>query len=312
MSAPRPSLLQLAALGAASCALVACPAAPKSPPLAAFDAERAWTDLRKIVHFGPRPPGSQALEETRALLAQELTAAGLKPVRETFKAQTPSGGIEFTNVYADLTAADPQAEIVILAAHIDTKLGIPGFVGANDGGSGTVAVLELARAIAKSAPRPVTYRFLFVDGEEAIRMQWEGDDNCYGSRHHARVLQESGVAERVRAFVLLDMVGDADLKLWRETWSDRRLTELFRSAATEAGLGKHLSQREEAIGDDHQPFLAAGIPSVDLIDFEYGTGNSVWHTAFDNLDHCSKDSLGAIGKIVLTALPKLESEFRRR
>lgn len=312
MSARPVRLLWLASALAASCALGSCPAGSAAPALPAFDSGRAWTHLRQLVHIGPRPPGTKELEATRQYIAKELTAVGLTPVREDFTAHTPCGEFQLANIYADFPAREPGAELIVLATHFDTKLGIPGFVGANDGGSGTAAQLELARVIVAGGARPLAYRFLFLDGEEATRPQWEGEDNCYGSRHHAATLAKSGTAARVRALVLLDMVGDRELRLWRESWSDRRLTELFRASAEKAGLGQYLSQRSEAIEDDHQPFLALGIPSIDLIDFEYGPGNSVWHTSSDDLDHCSQESLGAIGKIVLAGLPEVEERFSRR
>lgn len=312
MSARQSRFLWLASALAGSCALVSCPAGSAAPALPAFDSERAWTHLRQLVHLGPRPPGTKELEATRQYIAKELTALGLAPVREDFTAHTPLGDFAMANVYADLAASAPDAELLVLATHFDTKLGIPGFVGANDGGSGTAAQLELARVIVAGGARPLTYRFLFLDGEEATRPQWEGQDNCYGSRHHAAGLAKTGAASRVRALVLLDMVGDRELRLWRESWSDRRLMELFRASAEKAGLGQYLSQRSEAIEDDHQPFLALGIPAIDLIDFEYGPGNSVWHTSSDDLDHCSQESLGAIGKLVLAALPEIEEHFARR
>ncbi len=297
--------------------LVSAPLACDAPGAAeaGFDAERAWKDLERIVAFGPRPTGSPALEELRKLLESELKSAGLEPRRESFRAATPLGEFEMANVYADLSAADPKAEMVILASHFDTKLAKDRFpqpfVGANDGGSSTAVLLELARVLAKGGPRALTYRFLFLDGEEAMRWDWAGEDNCYGSRQHAAALGKSGAAARVRAFVLLDMVGDKELKLLRDTNSDRRLQELFFGAARKAGLAKYVDGTQEEISDDHLPFMKQGIPSLDLIDLEYGPYNRYWHTAEDTLDKCSKDSLSVAGRVVLLGLPALESDFRR-
>lgn len=296
---------------AAACSGPGCGKTSPSAAPVALDADRAWKHLEALVAFGPRPPGSPALEATRAYLEAELARTGLKPAREAFDAKTPLGNFALANVYADLPAATADAERVILATHFDTKLGIDGFVGANDGGSGTALLLELARVLAQGGPRPLAYRFLFLDGEEATRPQWQGEDNCYGSRHHAKELAKRGEASRVRAFVLLDMVGDADLALLRETWSDRRLVDLFRAAAGRAGLAGVFSNQSQAIEDDHGPFLDAGIPSLDLIDFEYGPGNAYWHTTDDVLAHCSKESLAKVGRVVLEALPALERDFRR-
>lgn len=279
---------------------------------AEFDAARAWKDLERLVALGPRPMGSEALEKTRHFIEEELSAAGLKPVRETFPAHTPAGDFDLSNVYADHPGREGATDMVILATHFDTKM-LPGtFVGANDGGSGTAVLLAIARAIAKGGPRPVTYRFLFLDGEEATRLEWRDPDNRYGSRHHAAELKKSGADKKTRALVLLDMVGDADLCFWRETWSDRRLVEIFFEAARKADLDEHVGCKSAAVEDDHQMFMNAGIPSIDLIDFDYGPADATyWHTSQDTLEHCSQPSLAICGRIVLGGLPALETVFRR-
>jgi len=298
--------------------LVSTPPACDSPGAAetTFDADRAWKDLERIVAFGPRPAGSPALEEQRKWLEAELKATGLVPQRESFRPTTPSGPIEMANVYADLRSADPQAELVILASHFDTKLAkdklAKPFVGANDAGSSTAVLLELARSLAKAGPRALSYRFLFLDGEESVRWEWAGDDNTYGSRQHAQALAKSGTGRTVRALILLDMVGDKQLKLARELNSDARLQQIFFGAARANGLGKYVDGPAQEINDDHLPFRDIGIPSLDLIDFEYGPSNAYWHSDADTLENCSKESLGAAGRIVLGGLPGLEQDFRRR
>jgi Zn-dependent M28 family amino/carboxypeptidase len=284
--------------------------ANSAPPV--FDAARAWQDLESIVALGSRISGSPGIEKTRELIERELSAAGLKPVRESFTATTPAGPIAMANVYADLPGDGTSAETVLLVTHFDAKRGIEPFQGANDSGSGTVVLLELARVLARGPTRPLTYRFLFVDGEEAIRWEWEGLDNTYGSRHHAEHLKKSGAAEKVRACVLLDIVGDKDLKLFRDTYSDKRLIDIFFGAARKIGLAAHVDGRQDAIKDDHLSFMNIGIPSIDLIDLDYGPHNSYWHTSKDTLENCSKESLAAIGRIVLAALPELEERFKRR
>jgi glutaminyl-peptide cyclotransferase len=299
--------------------LAACDRGRAAPSPEAFDSARAWHDLETIVALGPRPPGSEALEKTRALIERELSAAGLAPVRDAFQVKPPAGamghlpaeGVAMANVYADLRSGDPKADMVILCTHFDTKLAAEPFLGANDGGSGTAVLLELARGLAKQGPRALTYRFLFLDGEEALRWEWAGDDNTYGSRHHARKLQEGGLADRVRCCVLLDMVGDKDLRFLRETYSNRRLSELFSQAAASAGLSKYVDGRSAEARDDHLSFMAVGIPSIDLIDFDYGPDNAWWHTKDDTLDKCSAESLGVAGRLVLAAIPAIERTFVR-
>jgi len=313
-----PSFLSLGVLAIG--AMGACGAQDVAPAKTSFDAQRAWRDLESIVALGPRPPGSPELEATRAFIERELRAAGLTPVREPFVVKPPPGfkstppveSFAMANVYADLVSKDPQAETVILGTHFDTKIHPQRFVGANDAGSGTAVLLELARVIASGGPRDLTYRFLFIDGEESLRFEWAGTDNTYGSRHHASKLVESRLAERVRCFVLLDLVGDKDLVFLRETLSDRRLKDLFGRAAEGIGLGAHMRGAVQEAKDDHVSFMAVGIPSIDLIDFDYGPGNSWWHTPEDTLDKCSARSLEVTGRIVLAALPEIERSFRRK
>lgn len=314
---PLPPLAPALLLGAGL--LAACNTGSASAPQEVqqerrFDAERAWSDLEALVAFGPRPAGSAELESTRRFLEQRLREMGLEPRRETFTVQdTPIGPVTFTNVLADLPGrAEGEAPppIVYLGSHYDTKLVRDArFVGANDGGSSTAALLELARVLAAGGPRPVTYRLAFFDGEEPFRDHWAGSDNTYGSRHHAAALRVSEEYERVRALVLLDMVGDEHLRLWRDSYSSRTLLEIFLEAARTEGLAQYFTGPARPVQDDHIPFLEIGIPSIDLIDLNYGPesrDNRWWHTPEDTLDHCSPASLEVVGRIVLAALPELE------
>lgn len=297
------------------------PPAPAPPParvaeLGPFDADRAWRDLQRQVDLGPRPSGSSANRELRDFLVAELTAIGLTPIRESFVARdTPVGSVEMENVYADFAGAPRPAgeppRMLVLGAHFDTKRLPFRFVGANDGASETAVLLELARVIAAGQPRPLTYRFLFLDGEEAIGEYWIDPDNRYGSRHHVGVLaRTSGALRRIAAFVLLDMVGDADLQLERDSYSTRSLLEVFTATARDLGMPELFARWSTPIKDDHLSFLEKGVPSIDLIDLHYGpTDNEYWHTGQDLVEHCSKASLEKIGRLVLAALPRLERQF---
>lgn len=291
------------------------------------DAARAWKHLETQVGFGPRPAGSAANERTRSWIEAELQKLGLSPVREAFTAQTPKGPIEMANVYADLpgrSADGTEPPFLILGSHFDTKRmdshpdpaqrdGV--FLGANDGASSTGLLLELARVICSAGPRPLTYRFLFFDGEEAVNWDWIDPDNCYGSRHHAAGLKRTGQHRRVAACVVIDMVGDSDLRLDRDTNSTRELLEIFFAAARRAGLGKHVDGRSMPISDDHLPFLRVGIPSCDLIDLDFtgldsqGRRHDYWHTVEDTPERCSPESLAIAGRIVLLGLPEVERRY---
>jgi len=277
-----------------------------------FDGARAWRDLEAQVALGPRPSGSEAIEGTRKYIEAQLVEAGLAPVREPFVERSPAGEIEFCNVYADLAGrSDGGAPpILILLSHFDTKRLGPSFVGANDGGSSTAVLLELARVLARQGPRAMTIRFLFVDGEEAVGAVWEDPDNRYGSRHHAaRIHADADLAERVKACVVIDMVGDKDLDLVLDRNSSKRLLDVFFDTAKAHKLPIGLGRKVDNISDDHLSFRTYNVEAADLIDLTYGPGNSYWHTDEDTLDKCSVESLQAIGDLVLLALPAVEARY---
>ncbi len=167
-------------------------------------------------------------------------------------------------------------------------------------------LLELARNLAAGPDRPVRYRFLFVDGEESVQWNWVDPDNRYGSRHHVEQLRVRGELDSVAACVLLDLVGDKQLRFFSESYSDRKLLDIFFTSARSQGLGRHVGGPSEPVKDDHLSFMAADIPSVDLIDLDYGLDNAYWHSADDTLENVSAASLGVTAKIVWGGLPELE------
>ncbi|HYP54214.1 MAG TPA: M28 family metallopeptidase, partial [Pyrinomonadaceae bacterium] len=246
----------------------------------------------------------------------ELKSYGLKVSEDEFDARTPEGKRRMVNVAAEL--AGESAERVIVASHYDTKLYKEfRFVGANDGGSSSGVVLELARLLAARNTRPrFTYWFVFFDGEEAFCREWHecgrpGEpDNTYGSRRFVERLRKRGELGSARAMILLDMVGYKNLELGRETASTPWLVDEIWRAARELGHDKKFVGREEAVGgDDHEPFLRAGVPAVDIIQLDTYPH---WHTPEDTLDKISPDSLKAVGDVVLAALPRVEEQLRSR
>jgi glutaminyl-peptide cyclotransferase len=260
-----------------------------------FDGSRAFTDLRGQVDLGPRPSGSAAAQQLARGLAAKLGRAGVEGVR----IQRP-----LENVIGTIPGRGNG--YVVLGAHYDTKSGIPGFVGANDGASGVAVVLELARSLPNPMPGPSLAIALF-DGEEARGDRDFSADGTRGSRQYvsyaAASRQGSPPRAEIEALVLLDMVGDCDLNVLHEEHSDPGLYGLFAEADPETFSGERT-----AIDDDHVPFLAAGIPAVDLIDFSYGPGPSpgeYWHTSEDTLDKVCPGSLDAIGAAALQALPRI-------
>lgn len=283
-----------------------------------FDAERAFAHVKAQVDFGPRPAGSAAIEKTRDYLVKELKSYGLTPTLDEFLETTPRGKVKFKNVIAEIPGE--TAGTIIISSHYDTKeFKEFKFVGANDGGSSTGILLEIARVMAADKQkRKFTYQFVFFDGEEAFCAEWSqclnGKDNTYGSRHYVEKLKKEKQTDRIKAMILLDMVGDKDLTIPREETSSPWLVSAIWGTALELGHTKQFPNRPFSIGDDdHMPFLRAGIPAVDVIDFEYGNGpedNRYWHTAEDTLDKISLQSLKIVGDVILLSLPKIEALIR--
>ena len=271
-----------------------------------FDGDRAYEHLRSVVELGPRPLGSEALEKTRVYIEDKLKQYGLTPLRHEFVAKTPIGEVPMANIVAELAAADGEraTPVLLLASHFDTKL-FEGFefLGANDGGSSTGVLLELARVLV-AQPLELPIRLVFFDGEESVG-EWSDEDSTYGSRNMAaRLASESRLSE-IGALVLLDMIGDAELQLKRDMNSTLWLTDLIWSSAAELGYAEHFIDDVTWIADDHVPFIERGVPAVDLIDLDYGPGRRYWHTPMDTIDKVSAKSLKIVGDTVLTALPSI-------
>jgi len=278
------------------------PSRPAEP--AGFSGGRAFEDLKHLVSFGPRPSGSPALTKTREWLISELRSAGAKVEEDSFVAGTPLGAIPMTNLIAKFPGS--SRETVIVAGHYDTKrFDDFHFVGANDGGSSAALLVELARVLA-GRRHALNYWLVFFDGEEAVRPQWEGTDNTYGSRHLVEKLSASGELSRIHALILVDMIGAPQLHIPREEGSTPWLNDLVFSLAQHLGYGKVFAGSQGSIADDHVPFVDAGVAAVDLIDFDYGPNNSYWHTAKDTVEHCSPQSLAIVGRVVSAALDELD------
>ena len=298
-------LLAIAGLATAGCG----DEEPSADPAAAggeageavgFDPRRAFADLEAQVEIGPRPSGSPANLETAELIAGRLRQAGLK-------------GVTIARPWRNVSATIPGSlpGVVVVGAHFDTKPGIGSeFVGANDGASGVAVVLELARSLPRRLRGPAVQLVLF-DAEEARGDRPFELDGTRGSGQYVSTAASGGglgVAPRdeIRAMVLFDMVGDCDLAIPREGYSDPRLYDLFAQAADELrGSPAPFEGTRAVILDDHLPFLEQGIPAVDLIDFEYGPGNAWWHTPQDSLDKVCAESLDAVGEAALLAIPRI-------
>jgi glutaminyl-peptide cyclotransferase len=278
----------------------------QTAPAVHFDSNRAWEHLRQIVSIGPRPSGSAALEQTRRYIKDQLAAAGLTAVEQTWVDDTPAGKLSMVNLIARIPGT--RKDRIIVAGHYDTKR-LPRFrfVGANDGGSSAAFLIELARVL-KPRQNAFTIELLFLDGEEAVNAIWAGTDNTYGSRHYVEVATRDGSLATLKAFVLVDMIGDRDLRIKRDGYSTSWLTDVIWDAARRQKLDAYFVPASTQIEDDHLPFLKAGVPSVDIIDLEY----EQWHTAGDTLDAVSARSLQVVGDVVVAALPQLETRLLAR
>lgn len=290
---------------------------PQAQAAAAFDGGRAYEHVRKQVEMGPRPPASPELARAREYIIGELKSYGLSVSTDEWTAATPVGPRKMTNIIAELSGE--SSDIIMLTSHYDTKYFKKfRFVGANDGGSSTGAVMELARAVAASNPKPrFTYRFVFFDGEEAFCEGWEqcksadGPDNTYGSRRYVAQLQSKGEAPRVRAMILLDMMGATNLEVGRDMeMSTPWLVDTIWQTAREMGHSAQFVDRPEDVGgDDHEPFVRNGIDSVDIIQL---STYDFWHTEEDTLDKISPQSLKIVGDVVLASLPRIEQRILSR
>lgn len=281
------------------------PAAQSPAPEARFDSSRAYEHLRQVVAFGPRPAGSEALERTRAYITAQLNAASVPVVRQSFVAKTPVGDIPMVNLVATIPGA--RKERIAITGHYDTKLfrEFP-FVGANDGGSSTAFLIELARVL-KARQNAFTIELIFFDGEEATLRDWGGTDHTYGSQYYVDSGRKAGSLSTLKALVLVDMIADRSQRFLRESNSTPWLTDIIWATARKLGHGATFVNESTPIEDDHIPFLKAGVPAADIIDLDY----PAWHTPADTIDQTSARSLQVVGDVVLASLPLIEARLAK-
>jgi len=276
-----------------------------------FNAQNAYAYTAQIAGFGERWPGSPGHKKTEDLIHQVLQKDGARIEGDDFTATTPRGPVMVHNIIGKFNVGtDPKQEILILAGHYDT-LFQPGFIGANDGGSSTAILLAFADALAGQKTRMQIW-LVWTDLEEAIN-SFTGDDGLYGSRHLAQKLAANGTRTRVRGFFLLDMIGDKQLGVARETESNRRLQDFMARAAGQLGYSQYFFQYEVGIIDDHVPFIRAGIPAVDVVDARYGRMGPTFdsmgefhHANTDTMDKVSQQSLEVVGKTMLLTVELLD------
>ena len=265
-------------------------------------------EVRALLAIGPRAAGTDGARKAAKHIAQRLRDHGIDPLMDSFTDPTPDGSAEFHNVIGVIEGTVQR--VIILASHFDTKRGIsPDFQGANDSGSSTGLLLELARILSHSHKKGPDIIFAFFDGEECAR-SYGPRDGLHGSRYMARTLIRNQRAENVIGVIVLDMIGDKDLNITIPRNTTPLLQSLTFKAAASTGARRKFSLSSSLILDDHSPFIEAGIPAIDIIDFEYGTQpgkNDLWHTRNDTIDNLSAESLRTIGDVTLRLITLLEA-----
>jgi glutaminyl-peptide cyclotransferase len=290
---------RLKCLGPLLLALLAHPAAA-SP----FRGTAAIADVRRAVAFGERASGSAENKRQREWILAELKPLGGQIAVDSFTAQTPSGPVEMANIIVKFPGNTGKA--IAVTGHYDTKrIPMVHFVGANDGGSSTGFLLEFARAAAKEKHRN-DLLIIFFDGEEAVLANWTDTDSRYGSRHLTEKWSADGTLSRLIALINVDMIADKDLDIASDEFSSPALRSRVKQVAAKLGYAHFFLETSGAIDDDHKPFADAGVQVLDVIDLDYGPGNSYWHTAQDTLDKLSVRSLQVVGDIVFELVKELD------
>jgi glutaminyl-peptide cyclotransferase len=266
-----------------------------------FSGTEAFAFTKRAVDLGPRPDGSPAIVKLRTMIKTELAGTGCEIISDKFTAQTPDGPVPMENIIAKFPGKSGRA--IAVTGHYDT-LRMPRFVGANDGGSSTGFLLELAAALHGGVRRDDVY-VVFFDGEEAFH-KWSDTDSLYGSRHLAEKWSKDATNARLKALINVDMIGDKNLIMLYDMSSAASVRKLIWDTADSLGYSHEFPRTENSVEDDHVPFLKAGVRAVDLIDFQ--SQGTFWHTPQDTMDKLSPHSFDVIGAVVLKSIPELEEQ----
>jgi peptidase M28-like protein len=261
-----------------------------------FSGEKAFAHVQWLTDLGPRTSGSEALEKSRVYIEKHLGEYGWEVTRQSFVDDTPRGKVTFVNLVARFRGKQPKAKpatIFLLSSHYDTKIfDTMRFVGANDGGSSTGLLIELARVLAGNPALAGKIEIVFFDGEEAVE-NFTDRDGLYGSRHFASELTKTNSAKQFRGGILFDMVGDRSLTITLPPDSPAQMAGDIFAAADALQCRNNFTYFDRDVTDDHTPLNAIGIPTIDLIDFDFAW----WHTADDTIDKLSAESLRVVGRV---------------
>ena len=277
-----------------------------------FDGAKALEYAREFVAIGPRWPTGPGHKKAEEFLRDHFTRKHDDLVEDPFIANTPIGPVPMRNFIVKF--AGRKNGIIVLATHYETNYPLRNinFVGANDGGSTTGLLMAIADRLHAETARSRDHKLdgysvwlVFFDGEEAIQ-SWTDSDSTYGSKHLAAQWSANGTLSRIKAFILTDMIGDKNLDILREDQSTRWLVGLVEDAARNCGDQQYFFKTDGNIEDDHLPFLRRGVPSIDMIDMDYGPNNSYHHTAQDTMDKISAHSLTVDGDVIMESIRLLD------
>ena len=268
-------------------------------PSDAFNGARALEYTRQFVAVGPRWVGSPGHAKAEAFLKKQFAKDNLEV--DTFTMNTPAGPQQMHNFIVRFPGKKDGA--IVLASHYETNYPLRNinYVGANDGGSTTGLLIEMANHLRGRTLDGYSVWLVFFDGEEAFK-EWSDSDSTYGSRHLAAKWENDGTLRRIKAFIILDMIGDKDLDIQRDSNSTGWLLDLIQHAAAKTGDQSYFFQEQTTDSDDHLPFVKRGVPSADIIDLNYGYQNAYWHTAQDTMDKISAKSLTIVGNTMLETI----------
>jgi glutaminyl-peptide cyclotransferase len=291
--------------GSASPQAANFPSAPSADTTGGFDGTRAYKHVEQLVAIGPHSAGTDGIHLAQAYIIGQLKSFGCPIEEEDFHAtSTPVGDVAMKNILVKIPSSNPN--IILYSSHYDTKR-LENFVGANDGGSSTGILLELARLLC-ARKNAETVWLVFFDGEEAFNFNWADPDHTYGSKELAARMSLSGDLPRLKAMILVDMVGPTNPIYKRESYSTPWLTDILWSTAARLGYGKIFINQTNAVEDDHISFLQRDVPATDIIDFD----NPVldyWHTSRDTLDKIDPRTLAITGHVLIASLPELEKKI---
>jgi glutaminyl-peptide cyclotransferase len=286
---------------------------PDTAPPPSFDGDRTMQYVKEIVAYGPRPIGSANHKKVEDFILAHLKDDTVE--NDLFTADTPEGKLPVHNIIAKFPGQ--KDGIIVIASHYDTNYPLrnTSYIGANDGGSSSALLLEIANQLRGKPNDGYSVWLVWDDAEEAIKPDGSGglpqempfmQDSLYGITHLAEIWQADGTLKKIKAFLLADMVGDADLNIERDSNSTPWLEAVVYEAASRLGYQSHFFARILEVDDDHLPFVKRGVPSADLIDFNYGYNDVFWHTTQDTVDKLSPKSLQITGSTILETIRILD------